>query len=1182
MFEMEFLKPIFQSLLASVIYDVGKTSANAFCNCSTITKRYKKAFEKAVCRFYADPKYAGNEARLHYDDYVNMLYDASKQDDILKSSSHLYKQMFDLFVQEVSNDLLLQGYTMLRGVFTTQKQLEETNKKIKETINLAMFHRKESKQEHEKISEQIKELEALVANPKMQSITIASLNGSAVMQKEQESHIIFRRQLIQACIMALDAGKLVILYGALKVGKTTLAQLVAKEKEGVIIIANVVKQDLEVKVSKLLATKTEEKIIITTTSALNESFSTLDFSLIEQIEIPLLSIAETVELINTYKPTFDLSVFIYGHTSGHPVLVKTLCSYFASCGWTLDEGNFDQILNYSFDRDLTRAMSDLVSRIITDTETRILLNRLLLINGFFTEKEAQQLAEVNPQIVEVKRKLYSLMPTWISDNDGQFKISPLLNKLWPADISSECLKECYIILARNILNLNKPLNEHDILNYINYSLRSDEYDNAGYMYITVLIKLYDAKCTLPEKSLLKSVWIDLPLPVGMSIKVKIGVRMSQLLLLSNLSKKHRNYVLWDLKQLVESYEDEDLKAFFYITITLICWQENDVVAGLKYYNICNTLDKKGTEAIMAQCGEEISLWEKNIWIFLLRLTTVDEYEIWLDTFRTTHINYSPGDRDVCNFCYLSISRLIDHIKGNDIEIKIGILERIKNKAEQCKCPEIAIVSLFKSLDLLAFAGKCAEAQRIYDTQYEKYKDHPLAVLLFNAAMAFACYKVKLSDKDSLHYFRQVIEFSDKELISDIQLHIKEIFAYVVAEKDPEQSVVLLNEALEYASDENHRVDIIEYYQCKGELSYAYWCIGERVKSVDLLSECVDFVLPLAEAEKEFAKTYLCLCHCLIIKYCMDIQEKSLPANQASPVRGMFTENNLMFLDDLYSVDRLYMACYQMSDLCERLPNNDLAYKWAKKSVNICRKGGEIKESHYLLFLLAPLLKADVDLDDIAFIIKHTDKARRIAYQLHSKIKIENKDHEFVEFQIIPLLLEALVLKIRGNDMGIELVKDVVKNYIAVTNGETIGYIKSIFERDTYDRAFIAEINKLNVQEQYSVYLCAYIMTAFYSDSDYAFDLLIAIMPELQKQLVQIYGTRIITIINLFISTFWKTKVFRNPEEFVDYGHLKKRGLKIINEHEGRLNQANKTMMVIRYHLRLDHKMNGIQENWLDS
>lgn len=343
---------------------------------------------------------------------------------------------------------------------------------------------------------------------------------------------------------------------------------------------------------------------------------------------------ETIELINTYKPTSDLHVFIYGHTSGHPVLVKTLCSYFVSCSWMLDEGNFDQILNYSFDRDLTRAMSDLVSGIITDTETRILLNRLLLINGFFTENEVQQLAEVNPQIVEVRRKLYSLIPTWISDANGQFRVSPLLNKLWTADISGECLKQCYIILARNILNLNKPLNEHDILNYINYSVRAYEYDNAGYMYITVLIKLHDAKCTLLEKSLLKRVWIDLPLPVGMSIKVKIGVRVSQLLLLSDLQKRHRNYVLWDLKQLVESYEDEELKAFFYITITLICWQDNDVVEGLKYYNLYNTIDKKGTEAIMAQCGEKISLFDKNIWIFLLRLATVDEYETWLDNFRT--------------------------------------------------------------------------------------------------------------------------------------------------------------------------------------------------------------------------------------------------------------------------------------------------------------------------------------------------------------------------------------------------------------------------------------------------------------------------------------------------------------------------------------------------------------------
>lgn len=166
------------------------------------------------------------------------------------------------------------------------------------------------------------------------------------------------------------------------------------------------------------------------------------------------------------------------------------------------------------------------------------------------------------------------------------------------------------------------------------------------------------------------------------------------------------------------------------------------------------------------------------------------------------------------------------------------------------------------------------------------------------------------------------------------------------------------------------MDIFEYYQCKGELSYAYWCIGERTKAIELLSECVDFV----------------------------------------------------------------------------------------------------------------------------------------------------------EFQIVPLLMEALVLKARGNDVGIELVRSIVKEYTAVADEETIKHVKRFFEQDTYNRAFV----------------------------------------------------------NHFISTFWKMKIFRNPDEFDDYDRLKDRGLKHIDEYEGKLNQANKTMMVIRYHLKLKHTMNIIQDDWLDA
>ena len=39
---------------------------------------------------------------------------------------------------------------------------------------------------------------------------------------------------------------------------------------------------------------------------------------------------------------------------------------------------------------------------------------------------------------------------------------------------------------------------------------------------------------------------------------------------------------------------------------------------------------------------------------------------------------------------------------------------------------------------------------------------------------------------------------------------------------------------------------------------------------------------------------------------------------------------------------------------------------------------------------------------------------------------------------------------------------------------------------------------------------------------------------------------------------------------------------LIDEYEGKINQSNKTMMIISNHLKLQHKLNSIQEDWLNS
>ena len=1178
-----FITAVFQNLLASAIYSAGGEFWAAFSKRIAFSKRYKKAFERAVCRFYADPKYSGNEGRRNFSEYQKLLLDASLEEDIVNSNSQVYSEMFDLFSQEIAKDKLLNGYTILKGVFTTQKKLGELAGQTKELIELARANRNESKLEHNDILKQIKGLKELIINPALQDLKMAPLDGSSVLQNDQETHIVKREQLTNKCVDALVNHKVLILHGALKVGKTTLAQLIKSKMDDVNIIDDVAEKDVESILADLLSSKRVGKYVITTSTPLNKNISILDFSNLDQEEVPLLNFAETVELIESYSPTCNLSTFIYGHTNGHPVLVKTLCSYFVSCGWRLDVENFRQILCYSFDNNLLRFLADLMGRIITEVKTRDLLNRLILVNGSFTEVNACQLAEIAPQIEEPRRRLFSLMPTWISETDGCYKVTPLLKKVWNSDASSDCKKQCNKLLAQSILNLSCPLSELDILNYINYSVSAEEYDDAGHMYITILHKIHEENKSLSEKSVLRGLWLSHPLPAEMSLYVRIGVRIAQLMFLGGLAKKHRHYLLWDLKQLVDSYEEDDFKAFFYGTVTLLCWQEDEISEGLRYYSIYSALDHKEMVAVMSQIGEKISLFNNNIWIFLLRLTKMEEYETWLDTFHTSHPVYSHDDQNVCESCYLSVSRLITHhLIDCDFGGKMNALKRILNKAEQCECPEVAVVCLFKMIDLYAIETKFEDAKVLYESQYEKYKCYPLAEILFNGAMAYACYKSGHTAVDDWVYFKKVMEFSNKELIPDIQLHITEVFAYVVSEKDQKKGIDILTGALDYASDEKHRIDIFDYYQCKGELTYAYWSAGEKVKAAGLLSDCIEFVLPLAETEKRFAKSYLCLCNCLLTKCCLDVQNKPLPENQASPVKGMFTENDLIKFDDLYTIERQYVTCYQMSDLCDNLLMKELAYEWAKKAVEASKKRGEVQETHHLLFLLTPLFNEERDLETIEYIIKHSDEARRLTMQKHPEMKKSSSDLEFVEFQIVPLLMKALVMKVRGKDNGMNLVKSIVKSYIAVADEETIRFVKKVFERETFDRSFVTEVNKLNMQDHYCVYLCAYILTAFYSDSEYAFDLLMAVLPDLQKQLVQIYGKRILSTINLFVSTFWKIRILRNSEEFNNYDRLKDRGIKLIDDYEGKVNQANKTMMIISNHLRLRHTLNKNQMDWLDA
>ena len=63
--------------------------------------------------------------------------------------------------------------------------------------------------------------------------------------------------------------------------------------------------------------------------------------------------------------------------------------------------------------------------------------------------------------------------------------------------------------------------------------------------------------------------------------------------------------------------------------------------------------------------------------------------------------------------------------------------------------------------------------------------------------------------------------------------------------------------------------------------------------------------------------------------------------------------------------------------------------------------------------------------------------------------------------------------------------------------------------------------------------------------------------------------------------FWKAKILTAPNEFKDYKHLREKGLPLIEEYEGKINQANHTMLIVSNHINQLIKLNDPQEDWMD-
>lgn len=1178
-----FLAPVLQSLIATAIFESGKYGVSFLADKKSMEKRYKEAFERAISRFYADPDCAGNEARRSYDQYLIALKEDFKAVHDFNPQKGEYKKLLELFEEEVCKDTRLRVWSIFKMLRTSVAKLEQIENDQRIILEQLIGAREETKQGLSSINQKLDAIvKSVQTSPEMRQVTVLPASLSVLQNANTDNlHIVKRQELVQQCVKQCDEGKVLVLYGGVKIGKRTLAELVLDQVKDGFICADVPSGNLSYVIRLCYQELLEgKKPVITTDAPIDENMTLVDMRRVAQFEVPLLTEDETRELIATYSPRQDFSTFIWGHSYGHPVLARALCTYLSSCGWIINEDVFGKMLNYSFDRKLSRSLADLMQRMIPDADTRSLLNRLMLVKTVFTEEDVIALATVSPQIPEPQSKLLALTPGWVSEEEGVFKVTPLYDKAWTPDMDGECYKACNWLLASRIVIKREPLNELDVLHYILYAQNAEKYDEAGLMYMRALEKI--RKEDLSKLTILPSMWVDVPLPIQMTENLRIAIRVQQLTLLKELSSAKKNYILNDLCRMVEGAAESELTAAYYSVLSVLCWTEDRIQAGLKYHNLSiekRNKDSKGVDEL----DEMDELYKKSIWVLPLRFTKLEEFDAWLKDFSAKPFEYNHSDSEICEHCYLAGYQLVNkEWKGWEQGDIIAGLQHILDKSIEHHCPEMAASILFEMMESFNKAGKYEDTRKVYKDYYGQFEEYPIAKVLLNGSMAYAIYSNKETDnKEALPFIEAMLIDRYGEVIPNIHLHLGQVKAYVMCETDLNEGITQLKNVIDYVQKPGHSTTIYEYYQCMGELSLMYWDAGERARSVEVLSECVKYVTSEEGLKSPFAKTYLCSCDCLLVNHLDILGVRGVPEGQMKPYRGMFTEPDAQYLDSIYSEDRIFTSSYLMYQISGALKLEKLKTEWAYKVLESIRSRGENKEIHFIATLLVPIFLKEQDFDAVAQIAEISSVSQAMTFETHPEMKRESVDSEFIEYVMTPVLFLAMRMAITGDRSGLEKTRDILKDYQPVVHDEVVKRVIAVLERKEYNEDFIDEVNKLNMNVYYPVYIFAYLITTLSVNSYQAFKYIIAVVVRLESDLVKVVGGEVKAVINEFIASFWRSRILTKPEEFVNYSFLASKGMKIIDEYEGKDNQANHTMFVIRHHLPQDVILNEMQENWLD-
>ena len=662
-----------------------------------------------------------------------------------------------------------------------------------------------------------------------------------------------REQLITDLKTRLVQNNAILLYSGIKTGKTVTSCLLAKSFNDYQVIKADFQYSSIINVSEVLSRFSPEKRIIFVFDGIKfsrpEEYSAFvdiinqhlcdnwlfimnsyralsefmfDDCNIEEVQLQSFSKEEVSEMIPEDKRK-EFTELIFSLFEGHPLLTQMVCSSMHKSGWTMDVEGLKELLNFPNNTNLRKKLKAILQ--VENDDDYNLLNRLLLLNRNFTDKDIDLLASVKPSIPNPQKRIQNIVGKWVEEDHDSYRVSPLLQRSYKPDLLPQEKKNCCITLVDIILK-NKDLTSADCLHVFHLLTIAEDYDRAASFYSFIIYKLSkEENFGGDDFSIFRMIWINCSLPENMHPAMKISVWMSHL-------------ILPDLK------EEDKQRIYNNIDETLRSWSDNDELKKqiLQYVTSWFVLNAGNNEAIkyLSMYG---SVFEDNydsessiiklLLIQLNKVQTSNELKQWTDSYVA---NGMPQSDMLCEGAIVVVNRLCDALNSNDIEATlIDLLDYIKNSGVNTFAAAISA----RLVDYHSSKKDIDQALEVYNSNLSLL-DNELARILLNYSIGLALFNNGREDEGK-SFIESACQEDNIAVACMVALNACCTLAQIYGNAGMTKEAVEVIKRLVENSHFTHCFSEYERYAAYGSLAFAFAKNGDYAKSTELLLKIEKFI-----------------------------------------------------------------------------------------------------------------------------------------------------------------------------------------------------------------------------------------------------------------------------------------------------------------------------------------------------